>query len=55
MGADCIEKKMSKYHIEKVNLLLKKSNITKYTYKNFKRYGSSRKLYNFKIDNLSSY
>jgi len=55
LGTDCIEKKMTKAHTQKINLLLKKANITKYTYKNFKRYGSARKLYNFKIDNLSNY
>ena len=55
LGADCIEKKITKVHIEKINSLLNKGNINKYTYKNFKRYGSARKLYNFKIDNLSDY
>jgi len=55
LGTDCIEKKMTKAHTQKIYSLLKKANITKYTYKNFKRYGSARKLYNFKIDNLSNY
>jgi glutamate synthase domain-containing protein 3 len=55
LGADCIEKKMSKNHIKKINNLLKKANIKSYTYKNFKCYGSGRKLYNFNVDNVSEY
>ena len=55
LGVDCIEKKINKFHINKINALLKKGNIKKYTYKNFKRYGSARKLYNFDIDNVSNY
>ena len=55
LGADCVEKKITKTHINKINFLLKKGNIKKYTFKNFRRYGSARKLYNFKIDNLSNY
>ena len=35
--------------------LLKEANIKNYKAESFKRYGSARKLYNFKIDNLSNY
>ena len=58
LGADCIEKKITKTScIEKINLLIKKREILqKYSYKNnLKRYGSARKLYNFKVDNISNY
>ena len=55
LGADCVEKKMDKNHIKKLNLLLKEANIKNYKAESFKRYGSARKLYNFKIDNVSSY
>ena len=55
LGADCVEKKMDKNHIKKLKLLLKDANIKDYKAENFKRYGSARKLYNFKIDNVSSY
>ena len=55
LGADCVEKKMDKNHIKKLNLLLKEANIKNYKAESFKRYGSARKLYNFKIDNLSNY
>ena len=46
---------MDKKHIKKLEKYLKEANINNLKAKNFKRYGSARKLYNFKIDNLSSY
>ena len=55
LGVDCVEKKMTKTHLNKLNKLIKKGNIKKYKSKDFKRYGSSRKLYNFDIDNVSNY
>ena len=55
LGADCVEKKMDKKHIKKLNLLLKEANIKNQKAENFKRYGSRKKLYNFKIDNISNY
>ena len=55
LGADCVEKKMTKTDLIKVENLLKEGNIKKFKSKNFKKYGSARKLYNFKIDNLSEY
>ena len=55
LGADCVEKKMTKTDLIKVKNLLKEGNIKKFKSKNFKKYGSARKLYNFKIDNLSEY
>ena len=55
LGADCIEKKMEKKHLNKISALLKKSEIKNIKPDSFKRYGSARKLYNFNIDNVSSY
>ena len=50
-----IEKKMEKKHLNKISALLKKSKIKNIKPDSFKRYGSARKLYNFNIDNVSSY
>ena len=55
LGADCIEKKLEKKHEMVIENLLKNSGIKKFKPSDFKRYGSARKLYNFKIDNLSNY
>ena len=55
LGVDCEEKKMTKKDFIKIEHLLKEGNIKKFKSKNFKKYGSARKLYNFKIDNLSEY
>jgi len=55
LGADCEEKKMNKKDIETLKSLLKKANIKNIEAKNFKMYGSARKLYNFNIDNVSEY
>ena len=55
LGADCVEKKMDKKHIKKLNLLLQEANIKNQKAESFKRYGSAKKLYNFKIDNISNY
>ena len=54
LGADCIEKKMDKKNIDELNKLFQNLGI-KEDPKKFKRYGSSRNLYNFKIDNVSAY
>ena len=55
LGVDCEEKKMTKKDLNKIEKLLKEGNIKKLKSKNFKKYGSARQLYNFKIDNLSEY
>jgi len=55
LGADCVEKKMDKKHIKKLSSLLKEANIKNQKAEGFKRYGSAKKLYNFKIDNISNY
>ena len=55
LGADCIEKKMNKTDQKKILSLLKKGNIKNLEPKNFKKFGSARKLYNFNVDNVSDY
>ena len=55
LGADCVEKKMDNKHIKKLKLLLQEANINNQKAESFKRYGSAKKLYNFKIDNISNY
>ena len=55
LGADCEEKKMNKKDTEILKSLLKKANIKNFDTKDFKMYGSARKLYNFNIDNVSEY
>ena len=42
---------MDKKHINKLKKFLKNAEIKNHKAENFKRYGSARKLYNFKIDN----
>ena len=54
LGSDCIEKEMTPHHLAKLDRLLKKAGIEADP-KKFKRYGSARKLYNFHVDNASSY
>ena len=54
LGADCVEKKMDQKNIDELGKLFKKLDISEDP-KKFKRYGSSRNLYNFKIDNVGAY
>jgi glutamate synthase domain-containing protein 3 len=54
LGADCVEKEMRPNHVQKLEAILKRAGM-KAKASEFKRYGSARKLYNFKIDNAASY
>ena len=51
LGADCVEKKMTKKHITNLKNILKNANLSDDNLERFKRLGSSRSLYNFKVDN----
>ncbi len=51
LGADCIEKEMKSEHLEALQNLLDISGCDGIQASEFKRYGSARELYNFKIDN----
>lgn len=55
LGADCIEKEMRDEHLELIDGLLKRSGLNGVKPKDFRRYGSARKLYNFNIDNVDAY
>ncbi|GAB0153800.1 protein glxC [Marinobacterium sp. BA1] len=54
LGADCVEKEMRSEHIEELTDLLNRAGVDEDP-SSFKRYGSARQLYNFKVDNASAY
>lgn len=54
LGADCVEKQMTPHHLAKLARLLERAGMDADP-ASFRRYGSSRKLYNFNIDNLDAY
>ncbi|MGC2856256.1 protein GlxC [Novispirillum sp. DQ9] len=54
LGADCIEKEMRPEHITLLADLLERAGADARP-EEFRRYGSARNLYNFKIDNASAY
>lgn len=54
LGSDCIEKEMTPGHLEKVAELLAIAGFDADP-GDFRRYGSARQLYNFRIDNAGSY
>jgi glutamate synthase domain-containing protein 3 len=53
LGDDCIEKEMRNEHREILASLLKSAGCD-HDVSEFRRYGSARKLYNFKVDNAST-
>lgn len=54
LGADCIEKEMRPEHLEILRDLLEKAGCDANP-EEFKRYGSAREVYTFKIDNAGAY
>ena len=54
LGADCIEKEMTPAHRQTVGELLEQAGIEADP-ASFRRYGSARQLYHFKIDNAAAY
>jgi glutamate synthase domain-containing protein 3 len=54
LGTDCIEKEMRAEHVTLLAALLARAGIEADPAE-FRRYGSARKLYNFKIDNAGAY
>jgi glutamate synthase domain-containing protein 3 len=54
LGADCIEKEVRDEHVEQVRGLLEAAGIDADP-ADFRRYGSARQLYTFKIDNAGAY
>ena len=55
LGIDCEEKKITNKDLKKIEELLITGNIKNIKPNKFKKYGSAKKLYNFKIDNISDY
>lgn len=54
LGADCIEKEMRAEHLSELAQLLEDARIAADA-REFRRYGSARKLYNFHVDHADSY
>lgn len=54
LGADCVEKEMRDEHLAELARLLQRASIDE-SPADFRRYGSARELYNFKVDNASAY
>lgn len=54
LGADCIEKAMRDEHLQELAALLNRAGIDEDPMR-FRRYGSARELYNFKVDNAAAY
>lgn len=54
LGADCTEKEMRPEHIDELTELLNRAGVDEDP-RTFKRYGSARELYNFKVDNADAY
>jgi methylamine---glutamate N-methyltransferase subunit B len=54
LGADCIEKEMRDEHADELRALLGRAQVDA-DVSQFRRYGSARQLYNFKVDNLGAY
>ena len=54
LGADCVEKEMREEHFTQTAGLLEAAGIDADA-ADFRRYGSARQLYNFKIDNAGAY
>ena len=54
LGADCVEKEMRDEHVVQLRALLARAQVDA-DVSEFRRYGSARELYNFKVDNLGAY
>jgi glutamate synthase domain-containing protein 3 len=55
LGADCVEKELRDEHLTELRDLLSQSGIADVEPGEFRRYGSARRLYPFKVDNASEY
>jgi glutamate synthase domain-containing protein 3 len=54
LGADCVEKELREEHVAELQDLLAQAELDADPAE-FRRYGSARQLYNFKIDNAAAY
>jgi glutamate synthase domain-containing protein 3 len=55
LGADCVEKELRAEHAEELRGLLAAAGIEDVDPGEFRRYGSARQLYTFKVDNAGAY
>jgi methylamine---glutamate N-methyltransferase subunit B len=55
LGADCVEKELDEHHVAELRSLLERAGFDDVDPGEFRRYGSARQLYNFKIDNAAAY
>jgi methylamine---glutamate N-methyltransferase subunit B len=55
LGADCVEKELREEHVAELVELLDRARIDDVAPSEFRRYGSARQLYNFKIDHAGAY
>jgi methylamine---glutamate N-methyltransferase subunit B len=55
LGADCVEKPLREHHVAELRALLGRAGFDDLDPSEFRRYGSARELYNFKIDNAAAY
>ena len=55
LGADCIEKELRDNHVAELRSLLERAGFDDLDPGQFRRYGSARELYNFKVDNVGAY
>jgi glutamate synthase domain-containing protein 3 len=55
LGADCVEKELRENHVAELTELLARAGFDDLDATEFRRYGSARELYNFKIDNAGAY
>jgi methylamine---glutamate N-methyltransferase subunit B len=55
LGADCIEKELRDEHVAELRDLLARAGVTDADPREFRRYGSARRLYHFHVDNAGEY
>jgi glutamate synthase domain-containing protein 3 len=55
LGADCVEKELGDEHRAELRQLLGRAGLDDVDPTEFRRYGSARQLYNFKVDNAGAY
>ena len=55
LGADCVEKELRENHVAELTDLLARAGLAGFAPSEFRRYGSARQLYTFKVDNAAAY
>jgi glutamate synthase domain-containing protein 3 len=55
LGADCAEKELRDEHVAELRALLERAGFDDLRPDEFRRYGSARQLYTFKVDHVASY